>query len=445
MKLSTFKKGLHPEDYKYFSHDQAIETLSLPDDVYIPLQQHIGTPCEPLVTKGDRVKTGQIIANSDSYVSAPVHATVTGVVKDIQKYYHPLGMRTTMIHIQRDGDDEWELLEKIQDWKWTSKEKLLKTIRNAGIVGLGGATFPTHVKLNPPDDKTIDSFILNGVECEPYLTSDDRLMVEHSDKILLGMSIMMHILDVQKGYIGIENNKPEAIARMQKRVVELGYPFTMVPLKVKYPQGAEKMLIYSVLKRKVPAGKLPMDVGVVVNNVATAHAVAEAIVDAKPLIQRVITITGDGVRQPKNLMARLGTPFKNLFDACDGVKDDVNQIFMGGPMMGMTQYHLESPVVKGSSGIVAVTGDLVEEITTFPCIRCGACVKVCPINLMPLRLSKFGQEGYVEKLDDFGVMSCIECGACAFVCPANIPLVQWIRIGKLRLREHTAKTAKETT
>ncbi|MCK4812681.1 MAG: electron transport complex subunit RsxC, partial [Candidatus Marinimicrobia bacterium] len=355
MKLSTFKKGLHPEDYKYFSHDQAIEILPLPDDVYIPLQQHIGTPCEPLVTKGDRVKTGQIIANSDSYVSAPVHATITGVVKDIQKYYHPLGMRTTMIHIQRDGDDEWELLEKTQDWKWTPKEKLLETIRNAGIVGLGGATFPTHVKLNPPDDKTIDSFILNGVECEPYLTSDDRLMVEYSDKILLGMSIMMHILDVQKGYIGIENNKPEAIARMQKRVVELGYPFTMVPLKVKYPQGAEKMLIYSVLKRKVPAGKLPMDVGVVVNNVATAYAVAEAIVDAKPLIQRVITITGDGVHQPKNLMARLGTPFKNLFDACDGVKDNVNQIFMGGPMMGMTQYHLESPVVKGSSGIVAVT------------------------------------------------------------------------------------------
>ena len=445
MKLSTFKKGLHPEDYKYFSHDQAIEILPLPDDVYIPLQQHIGTPCEPLVTKGDRVKTGQIIANSDSYVSAPVHATITGVVKDIQKYYHPLGMRTTMIHIQRDGDDEWELLEKTQDWKWTPKEKLLETIRNAGIVGLGGATFPTHVKLNPPDDKTIDSFILNGVECEPYLTSDDRLMVEYSDKILLGMSIMMHILDVQKGYIGIENNKPEAIARMQKRVVELGYPFTMVPLKVKYPQGAEKMLIYSVLKRKVPAGKLPMDVGVVVNNVATAYAVAEAIVDAKPLIQRVITITGDGVHQPKNLMARLGTPFKNLFDACDGVKDNVNQIFMGGPMMGMTQYHLESPVVKGSSGIVAVTGDLVKEITTFPCIHCGACVKVCPINLMPLRLSKFGQEGYVEKLDDFGVMSCIECGSCAFVCPANIPLVQWIRIGKLRLREHAAKTAKETT
>jgi electron transport complex protein RnfC len=443
LKLSTFKKGLHPEDYKYFSRNQAIETLPPPDDVYLPLQQHIGAPCVPLVKKGDRVKTGQIIANSEAYVSAPVHATVTGIVKDIEKYYHPLGMRETMIHIQRDGEDEWDYLEKIRDWKWTPKEQLLKTIRDAGIVGLGGATFPTHVKLNPPDDKPIDSFILNGVECEPYLTADDRLMIEQADKILLGMAIMMHILDVQKGYIGIENNKPEAIARMQKRVVELGYPFKMVPLKVKYPQGAEKMLIYSVLKRKVPAGKLPLDVGVVVNNVATAFAVAEAVCEAKPLIRRVITVTGDGVTQPKNLMARLGTPFKELFNACGNVKDNVHRIFMGGPMMGMTQYHLESPVIKGSSGIVAVSGDLVEELLTFPCIHCGACVKACPMNLLPLRISKFGQRGMPEQLEEYGVTNCIECGSCAFACPANIPLVQWIKVGKLRLREHQAKLAKE--
>ena len=443
MKLSTFKKGLHPEDYKYFSQGKAIETLPLPDDVYIPLQQHIGAPCEPLVQKGDKVKTGQIIANTGAYVSAPVHSSITGVVKDIQKYYHPLGMRATMIHIQREGEEEWELLEKIDDWKWAPKEKLIEVIRNAGIVGLGGATFPTHVKLNPPEDKAIDSFILNGVECEPYLTADDRLMIEEADKILLGMAIMMHILDVKKGYIGIENNKPEAIAMMQKRVVELGYPFQVVPLKVKYPQGAEKMLIYSVLKKKVPYSKLPMDVGVVVNNVATAYAVAEAVVESKPLVQRVITVTGDGVSEPKNLMARLGTPFKNLFDACGNLKDDANRVFMGGPMMGMTQYHLESPVVKGSSGIVAVTEDLVEEISTFPCIRCGSCVNTCPMNLMPLRLAAFAQEKMTDNLNEFGVMNCIECGSCAFVCPANIPLVQWIKVGKLRLRENNAKKAKE--
>jgi len=443
LKLSTFKKGLHPEDYKYFSQDKAIETLPLPDDVYIPLQQHIGAPCEALVQKGDKVKTGQVIANTGAYVSAPVHSSITGVVKDIQKYYHPLGMRATMIHIQREGEEEWELLEKIDDWKWAPKEKLIEVIRDAGIVGLGGATFPTHVKLNPPEDKAIDSFILNGVECEPYLTADDRLMIEEADKILLGMAIMMHILDVKKGYIGIENNKPKAISMMQKRVVELGYPFQVVPLKVKYPQGAEKMLIYSVLKKKVPYSKLPMDVGVVVNNVATAYAVAEAIVESKPLVQRVITVTGDGVTEPKNLMARLGTPFKNLFEACGNVKDDVHRIFMGGPMMGMTQYHLESPVVKGSSGIVAVTENLVEEVTTFPCIRCGACVRTCPMNLMPLRLSKFAQEKHMDNLNEFGVMNCIECGSCAYVCPANIPLVQWIKVGKLRLRESNAKKAKE--
>jgi len=443
LKLSTFKKGLHPEDYKYFSQDKAIETLPLPDDVYIPLQQHIGAPCEALVQKGDKVKTGQVIANTGAYVSAPVHSSITGVVKDIQKYYHPLGMRATMIHIQREGEEEWELLEKIDDWKWAPKEKLIEVIRDAGIVGLGGATFPTHVKLNPPEDKAIDSFILNGVECEPYLTADDRLMIEEADKILLGMAIMMHILDVKKGYIGIENNKPKAISMMQKRVVELGYPFQVVPLKVKYPQGAEKMLIYSVLKKKVPYSKLPMDVGVVVNNVATAYAVADAIVESKPLVQRVITVTGDGVTEPKNLMARLGTPFKNLFEACGNVKDDVHRIFMGGPMMGMTQYHLESPVVKGSSGIVAVTENLVEEVTTFPCIRCGACVRTCPMNLMPLRLSKFAQEKHMDNLNEFGVMNCIECGSCAYVCPANIPLVQWIKVGKLRLRESNAKKAKE--
>lgn len=443
MKQSTFKKGLHTEDYKYFSQGKAIEVLPLPDDVYIPLQQHIGVSCTPLVAKGDRVKTGQIIANSDAFVSAPVHSSVTGVVKDIMKYYHPLGMRATMIHIKREGEEEWELLKKIDNWKWASKQKLIKAIRNAGVVGLGGATFPTHVKLSLPDNKTIDSFILNGVECEPYLTADDRLMIEKADKILEGMAIMMHILDVQKGYIGIENNKPEAISQMKKRVVELGYPFEVVPLKVKYPQGAEKMLIYSVLKRKVPANKLPMDVGVIVNNVATALAVMEAIVESKPLIQRVITVTGDGVNEAKNLMARIGTPFTNLFDACNGVKDNVHKIFMGGPMMGMTQYHLESPVVKGSSGIVAVTGDLVKEISIYPCIRCGACIRVCPMNLMPLRLSKFSQVREVEKLEDFGVTNCIECGSCSFVCPSSIPLVQWIKVGKLRVREAAAKKAKE--
>ncbi len=444
MKLSTFKKGLHAEDYKYFSQDKAIETLPLPDDVYIPLQQHIGAPCEVIVAKGDKVKTGQIIANTDAFVAAPIHSTVTGVVKDIQKYYHPLGMRATMIHIKREAEDEWVKLDKIDDWKWAKKEDVIKVIRQAGIVGLGGATFPTHVKLSPPDDKTIDSFILNGVECEPYLTSDDRMMIEQTDKILEGMAIMMHILDVKRGYIGIENNKPEAIAQMKKRVVELGYPFKVVPLKVKYPQGAEKMLIYSVLKRNVPANKLPMDVGVVVNNVGTALAVQQAIIDQKPLVERVVTVTGDGVNEPKNLMARIGTPFANLFEACNGVKDEVHKIFMGGPMMGMTQYHLESPVVKGSSGIVAVTGDLIEEISQFPCIRCGACVDVCPMSLMPLRLSKFSQAREVDKLEDFGAMSCIECGSCSFICPAHIPIVQWIKVGKVRVREAAAKKAKET-
>lgn len=443
MKLSTFKKGLHPEDFKHLSAGKAIETISLPDDVYIPLSQHIGAPCEPLVQKGDHVKTGQIIANSSSYVSAPVHASITGVVKDIGKYYHPVGKRMNMIHIKREGEEEWEYLEKLDDWKKASKEKLLEIIRNAGIVGLGGAMFPTHVKLSPPKDKLIDSFILNGVECEPYLTADDRLMIEQTDKVLKGMAIIMHILGVQKGYIGIENNKPEAIAKMQELISVQGYPFTVVPLKVKYPQGAEKMLIYPILKRKVPAGKLPMDVSVVVDNVGTACAIAEAIIDAKPLIQRVITVTGNGINNPKNLLARIGTPFNKLFDVCGELKDDVNYVFMGGPMMGMTQYHFEAPVVKGSSGIVAAADNMVKALTTFPCIRCGSCVRTCPMNLMPLKLSILSQKNRPRELEEYGINNCIECGCCSFTCPANIPLVQWLRVGKLHLRDYASKIAKE--
>ncbi len=339
MKLRTFKKGIHPGEYKEFSHNKKIERMPLPEQVYIPLQQHIGAPCEPLVKKGDAVKTGQIIGRSSAYVSAPVHASITGVVKAIDKFPHPLGMRVEMVHIERTGEeDDWELLSIPENWEKAPRVELIKLINDAGIVGMGGAAFPTHVKLNPPKDKKIDSFILNGVECEPYLTSDHRLMVEYTDQILAGMNIMMSLLDVENGYIGIENNKPDAIEIMSKRVKDLGYSFQVVPLEVKYPQGAEKMLIESVLHRKVPAGGLPMDVGVVVNNVATAKAVADAVFEGKPLVERITTVTGDGIVHPKNLLTRIGTPFNDLVEFCGGVKDETTMVFMGGPMMGQAQY-----------------------------------------------------------------------------------------------------------
>ncbi len=440
MKLLTFKKGVHPTDYKEFSNTKAIEELPLPDEVYIPLQQHIGAPCQPLVQKGDEVKTGQIIGKSDAFVSAPVHSSVTGKVKKIASHLHPLGTRVEMIQIERTGDDEWELLSVPADWKSASNDELRNIIRDAGIVGLGGATFPTHVKLSPPKEKPIDAFILNGVECEPYLTADHRTMVEKADEMLEGMAILIKILGNPKGYIGIENNKPDAIEHLRKRIKELGYDYEVAALEVKYPQGAEKMLIDSVLKRHVPTGGLPMDVGVVVNNVGTALAVKEAVVDGKPLIQRVVTVSGDAVNEPKNFLARIGTSFKVLTDASGGLKPDTKEVFQGGPMMGISLYDLSPPVIKGTSGVICNTKAR-SSSEIYPCIRCNSCVNVCPVFLLPTRIARLSEVAEFEEAEQFGIMNCIECGSCAFVCPSHIPLVQWIRVGKLRVNEMRRKKA----
>jgi len=309
--LPTFKKGIHPNDNKSFTNQKPIEYLPLPDEVFIPLQQHIGVSGDVLVEKGQEVKTGQVIGKSEKFVSSPIHASITGTVKAVDKFLHPLGIKATMIHITKTADeDEWETIEIPKNWETSSVEDLRNLIWHAGIVGMGGAAFPTHVKLAPPRGKEINTFILNGVECEPFLTADHRAMLEMGDKILTGMSIIMKILGTDRGYIGIENNKADAID-MMKDLVSRKYPsFKVVPLKVKYPQGAEKMLIEAVVKRRVPAGGLPMDVGTVVNNVGTALAVAHALIDGKPLIERVVTVTGEGVSDPKNLMVRLGTPFR---------------------------------------------------------------------------------------------------------------------------------------
>ncbi|MDD3806948.1 MAG: electron transport complex subunit RsxC [Candidatus Marinimicrobia bacterium] len=436
MKLRTFKKGIHLNEYKEFSQDKKIEKLPLPQRVYIPLQQHIGAPCEPLVKKGETVKTGQMIGRSSAYVSAPIHASITGEVKAIDKFPHPLGMRVEMIHIERTSeDDEWEYLPIPKNWEKMPRVEVIKLINDAGIVGMGGAGFPTHVKLNPPPDKKIDSFILNGVECEPYLTSDHRLMVEYTDQILKGMHIIMSLLNVKNGYIGIENNKPDAIEIMSQRVNDLGYPYQVVPLEVKYPQGAEKLLIKSVLNRNVPVGGLPMDVGVVVNNVATAKAVADAVLEGIPLIERVTTVTGDGIINPKNVLTRIGTPFSDLIDFCGGLKDETTMVFMGGPMMGQAQYDLSIPIIKAAGGIVCNTSKMVKMVEHYPCIRCGACVDACPMYLLPTRLAKLTEHKKYEEADKLGIQTCIECGSCAFSCPAHIPLVQWIRVGKMRVSE----------
>lgn len=440
MGLPTFKKGIHPNDNKSYTNTKTIEYLAPPDQVFIPLQQHIGVPGEVLVEKGDEVKTGQVIGKTEKFVSAPVHSSVTGQIKAIRRFLHPLGTQATMIQIERTAEqDEWELLKKPEDWQNTSVEDLRNLIWQAGIVGLGGAAFPTHVKLAPPKEKKIDTFILNGVECEPYLTADHRAMLELGEKILDGMAIIMKILGTKDGYIGIENNKPDAIALMNELVNKKGLPFKVVPLKVKYPQGAEKMLIEAIVNRRVPAGGLPMDVGTVVNNVGTALTVANAVFEGKPLVERIVTVTGEGVVEPKNLMVRIGTSFKTLIEACGGLNEKATQIYMGGPMMGIAQYNLDVPVVKATSGIICKERDVKQKTHTYPCIQCGNCVNVCPMNLLPTRLSSFSEAVKLAEAEEFGILNCIECGSCSYVCPSNIPLVQWIRVGKMRVSEAKRK------
>jgi electron transport complex protein RnfC len=431
VKVPTFKSGIHPDDYKTQTQDLPIEILPIPKEVFIPLQQHIGAPCKPLVEVGDTVKVGQVIGSTDAYVSSPVHATISGTVKDIGKYHTPTGSRTLMVHIVASESEESNRVYTEVDWKNLSIDDLKNRIKNAGIVGLGGAAFPTHVKLNPPENKPIDTFILNGCECEPFLTADHRTMLEMPDNVLKGMAIIMKVLGVKKGYIGIESNKPDAIESMKKSVNDYG--FEVVTVKTKYPQGAEKMLIKAIKKRKVPTGGLPMDVGAVVQNVGTAVAVANAVSYEKPLTQRVVAVTGNGIKEPKNLMVTIGIKFSDVIEFCGGLVDETVQVFMGGPMMGIAQYDLSVPVIKATSGIVCTTN--YKQVEPMACIGCGSCVQSCPMFLMPTRLAHLSLLRYWSNADKMGIMNCIECGSCAYVCPSSIPLVQWIRVGKQKVYE----------
>ncbi len=395
-----------------------------------------------MVEKKDEVKTGQLIGKADGMFSSNIHSSVTGVVKAVGKFPHPTGNRVLMVHIKRTQDDEWDLLPKIPDWKNAANKDLEKLLFDAGIVGMGGALFPTHIKLNVPKDKTVDAFILNGCECEPYLTCDHRIMIEWTDKLLEGMAIKLKILGIEKGYIAIEDNKPDAIAIMQERVKAGGYNYEVCVLPVKYPQGAEKMLIRAILRREVPTGGLPSDVGVIVNNVSTAVAVAEAVIEGKPLISRVVTVTGDSIANPGNIVARVGSTFQHAIDFCGGFKEEVSQVFMGGPMMGFAQFRLDVPIVKGASGIVARSQNSEQKTKTYPCISCNSCVRACPMFLMPNRLSRFSEMDKIEEAEQIGIMNCINCGSCVFSCPSHIPILQWIQVGKFKVvSKHKKATA----
>ncbi len=434
VKKKSFKGGVHPSDFKQLTAEKAIWRMPLPKRVFIPLQQHTGAPAKALVKKGDTVKTGQVIGEASGFISLPVHASVSGKVMDVGFFPHPLFRQAETVVIESDGTDVWEeSVGEPVDIDSLNPAQMREAILKAGVAGMGGAAFPTHVKLSPPEGKQIDTVILNGAECEPYLTCDHRLMLEFSEKIVTGLKIILKILGCQKAYIAVEVNKPDAIARL-KQATEGNGQISIVPLKVKYPQGAEKQLIYAITQREVPSGGLPMDVGCVVQNVATAFAVNEAVSLNKPLIERVVTVTGPGVKEPRNIWVRIGTPVRELIEQCGGYQPGVRKLIVGGPMMGVAQYTDEIPVIKGTSGILVLTEENPPALRSQPCISCGKCVEVCPMGLMPNMIGKLTEHRRFSEAQEYGILDCIECGCCAYVCSSKINLIHLIKYGKQEIR-----------
>jgi electron transport complex protein RnfC len=433
--LKTFSiGGVHPHENKYSAH-QPIITAAVPVKTAVLLGQHIGAPAKPVVAKGDVVKVGTLIAEANGFVSAAVHSPVSGKVAKIDSIVDAGGYARPAIFIDVDGDEWEEHIDRspgLVKECTLSPEEIVKKIADAGIVGLGGACFPTRVKLTPPPSARAECVIINAVECEPYLTADHQLMLEHAEEIMVGVNLLMKAVKVNKAFIGIENNKPDAIALMTE--VSSGYAgITVVPLKVRYPQGGEKQLIDAVISRQVGSGALPVSVGAVVQNVGTAYAVYEAVQKNKPLIERVITVTGKSVKQPSNFLARIGTPVGQLIDACGGLPEDTGKIISGGPMMGKALVNTDVPVVKGSSGILIMNMKEARRGERKNCIRCAKCAGACPMGLEPFLLSVLAENGDFERMESECIMDCIECGCCQFTCPARLPLLDYCRLGKAKV------------
>lgn len=433
MKIKTFKQGIHPRENKNLSKNRKIERIPPPPELIVPFSQHTGAPCTPLVKKKGRVEEGQKIGDSDAFISCPVHSPLSGEVVSIDKFPHPILGQAQAALIRWDKGERKKWDTKEVNLSSLSPEEIRKKVREAGIAGMGGAAFPTYVKISPPPDKNIDTVILNGCECEPYLTADHRIMIERSEDCLFGLKAIMKATGAKKGYIGIENNKKDAISLMQY-ATEGEDSLEVIPLRTKYPQGGEKMLIKAILGREVPSGGLPLDVGVVVSNVGTAVAISEAIKKDKPLIERVITVSGSGVENPSNLLVPIGTPIRYILDLC-GLRENAKAVVMGGPMMGIGQYSMDVPVVKGTSGILIFTENEIIKEEEKPCIKCARCVDHCPMGLLPTVLAKLVKAEKWEMLGDFNIMDCIECGCCSYVCPSKIPIVQLIKWGKNEQRK----------
>ncbi len=438
MSRYSFKGGIHPLENKHITEDSEFSTLSVPQTCYIPLQQHLGKPANPVVNVGDIVKEGQLIGEADGFISANIHSSIPGKVIEIKEHPTVYSKKGTCVVIEAEGEfsKSGKSADK-KDWAGLSAEEALNIVRDAGIVGMGGAAFPTSVKLAPPKDKKVDSLIINGSECEPYLTVDDMLMKTHPEEIIEGIRIACKILGVNKAFIGIESNKPKAVAQLEKALngSSDNENIKVVPLKTKYPQGAEKQLIYSILTKEVPSGGLPMDAGVVVQNVGTVFAIMEAVVLGKPLFERYVTVTGKIIKNPGNYKIRLGARISDIIQECGGFTEEPGKVIMGGPMCGISLSALDIPIIKGTSGILFLSKNEAKKDDYNPCIRCGRCVNVCPSGLLPCDISAAIECNRLDLLEELNIFDCIVCSACSFMCPSRRPLSHFIKLAQDKVRK----------
>jgi len=436
--LLRFRHGVHPPERKERTAALEVRRMPYPAEVVLPLRQHAGKPAIPIVRPGDRVERGDKIAAADGYVSVPIHASATGTVTAVGLWPHPDGSYDQAIRIAVEPfSAQAQRPRLVPQWRGLEPKEIVAAVQEAGVVGLGGAAFPTHVKLSPPKDKRIETLLLNGCECEPYLTTDHRTMADFPERVQLGLRIMMRCLGVAKAVIGIERNKPDAIEAI-RRTLPGDLDIDVLPLRVKYPQGAEKMLIKAITGREVPSGKLPLDVGVIVQNVASVATIAEVFETGLPLVERIVTVSGAGVREPRNLIVPVGTKLCDLFAACGGLTDDAREIVSGGPMMGVSQRDLLTPVSKGTTGILVLTEAEQRRNRTYPCIRCGHCLDACPVFLDPQLLGSLALKSRYEEMDRHHLKDCMLCGCCSYVCPSHIPLSQLFQAARTALRKAKA-------
>lgn len=453
MKLHTFKiGGIHPEENK-ITAEMPTQMAELPKQAIFPLSQHIGAPAKPVVQRGDKVKVGTLLAEAGGFVSAPIYSSVSGTVAKIDEEFDATDYRKPVIIVNVEGD-EWEesidrsdKLETLADHPELTPEEIVSRVQAAGVTGMGGAGFPTHVKLCPPPTAKAECIIVNAVECEPYITSDYRLMMEHPDEIIIGLELLMKAAKVERGYIGIEENKPEAIKLLTEKTAN-DSRIEVVPLAQKYPQGGEKQLVDAVIHRQVPAPPaIPANVGAIVQNVGTTFAVYEAVMKRKPLIERYTTVTGKRIKRPGNFLVRIGTPFSQLIEACGGMPEGDNKVLAGGPMMGKAVISLNTPVCKGTNSITVISGDEAHRKKVQPCIRCAKCVSVCPMGLEPYLIATLSAFKEYERAENEDIVSCIACGSCQYTCPSGRPILDNILQGKAvvmgMIRERTAKAKAE--